>query len=154
MEDVVEIIACPVCNQEVTLEDESCPFCGAEFAPGVVSSGNRAGRNVANTHSASISSRTHTGPASSRAMQMGLLGITYVLGYVTIVVANYISNGGLVNTGPEMILIGVGAVTIMIALAGAVILGKIGGPASFRFNIPLLAGFILLLPTLLFIFRI
>jgi uncharacterized protein YbaR (Trm112 family) len=153
MEEVVEIIACPVCNQEVTLQDDACPHCGAEFAPGIVSGAKTEGKMKNRAANEPIERYYSEKPVVSTGVQTILLGITYIFGYASILAGNYISNGGLLNNSYMMMLVTIGAITIAFAFIAAFLLGRFGGAASYRINIPMMIGFLLLLPPLVFVFR-
>ena len=153
MEEVLEIIACPVCNQEVTLEDASCPHCGAEFAPGVVNDTKIGGKMKTEAANRSAGRLHSTKPIVSTGAQTILLGATYLFGYASILAGNYISHGGLLNNSYMTILVAFGVITIAFAFIAALLFGRLGGAVNYRINIPMMIGFLLLLPPLLFIFR-
>lgn len=155
MEDVIEVVACPVCGKEVSMEDPSCPHCGAEFDPGVTEEPSAAGHTgSAATHETAL--KTHSGNGffnfSSPIAQMSLLGLTYIFGYGSILAGNYVSNGGLLNGSSEMMLVGAGIVTIAVSVLTALLLGRTGNAKTGRMSFSMIALFLLLIPPLFLVF--
>jgi hypothetical protein len=136
MAETKEIIACPVCGAEVTLEDKECPNCKAEFAPGVM----EAPVDKQVTINKEMNVRL---PLLSI-----LMFVSYAAGYSNIIAANYFSLGGLINTGIMDILIAAGAVIIVASFIFAYIVSRkekgfapiaIGAAAAFLLLLPPLA---------------
>ncbi len=154
MEDVIEVVACPVCGKEVSMADPSCPHCGAEFEPGTAEEPvvqGHGGRTAA--HESALTSHNGMFDFNSTMVQMSLLGITYIFGYGSIVAGNYISNGGLLNASSEMILVVAGIITIAVSIFTALLLGRTGGAKTERLSFSMIALFLLLIPPLFLAFH-
>lgn len=151
MTGTTDIVACPVCGTEVSLTDTHCPKCNAEFAPGVMDEPLEsaiAARRKERKNSRSVLSGTGSLPS----MQIILLSLTYAVGYGSIIAANYISSGGIVNQGYEQIMLLVGAITLAAAVVSAFLIGRFGSIQSGRISFALIATFVLLIPPLVFMF--
>ena len=151
---MVDIVACPVCGTEVSLTDTHCPKCNAEFAPGVMDE--PLDTAVTETRAESRGQREFSLSKETvrPVTQAALLSITYGIGYLSLIVANYISNGGTVNLNYEQLMILIGGVTLIVAFVSAAAMGRIGRTAqASRTSLALIAAFILLIPPLVLVFK-
>ncbi len=157
MEDVIEVVACPVCGREVSMTDPSCPHCGAEFEPGTTDEPTGMARTGgAKTEATAVTANEHKGMSgfnSSVLAQISLLVITYAFGYGSIIAGNYVSSGGLLNGSPEMMLVAAGVVTIAASLITALLLGRAGNAETGRLSFSMIALFLLLIPPLFLVFH-
>jgi hypothetical protein len=152
MEEVVEVVACPVCGKEVTMEDVSCPHCRAAFEPGTAEEPAVAGRGSSNALHQKNAARDNFN-FDSAGVQTSLLGITYVFGYGSIIAANYVSSGGLLNASSEMMLVTAGIITIAFSILIAFFLTRVGDIRTWKINYSMIALFLLLLPPLILAFK-
>lgn len=152
MTGVTDIVACPVCGTEVSLTDTHCPKCNAEFAPGVMDEPLDAAVAARRKERMAMRSRNSNRAQFVPTWQAIILSLTYAVGYGSIIVANYISSGGLVNRQYEQIMLIIGAVTLAAAVVSAFLIGRLGGSQSSRLSFALIATFLLLLPPLAILF--
>lgn len=135
-----EVIVCPVCGTDVSLEDTECPNCGAEFAPGITEEP----QAVVERHEG----RREVGLAGYSV----LVTLVFAVGYGTVLVANYVSLGGTVNTGAMDALVAAGAITILISFIAALTISRAVTGFS-RIAVGLFASFIMMLPGLIIVLR-
>lgn len=150
MNEVADIVACPVCGTEVSLTDTRCPKCNAEFAPGVMD-------EPLDTSMTARKKERKSGSESGKRVlpstQAVVLAVTYAVGYGSIIAANYVSSGGIVNQMYELVLLAIGGLTLAVSVASALLMGRIGGIQASRVSFALVATFVLLIPPLVFIFK-
>lgn len=148
-----EIIACPVCGTEVSLTDSHCPKCNAEFAPGVMD------EPIESAANARTKERRPGRAGSSKrgvmaSTQATALGLTYAIGYGSIIAANYISSGGIVNQSYEQLMLLLGGVTLLVAFVSALAMSRVGNTAkASKTSFAMIATFLLLIPPLLLLFK-
>ncbi len=150
MTEVTDIVACPVCGTEVSLTDTRCPKCNAEFAPGVMDEPLDAAAVTARKKDRKAGAQ---GRGIMPSMQATVLAITYAVGYGSIIAANYVSSGGIINQSYMQLLLAIGGLTVAIAVGSALMMGRLGGVQASRVSFALIATFVLLIPPLVFIFR-
>ncbi len=151
MNEISDIVACPVCGTEVSLTDTHCPKCNAEFAPGVMDE--PAYQGTASKKSERKMSASGRNTVTSSSTQVIALLLTYAFGYGTIIAANYVSSGGIINLGYEQLLLLLGGITLAAAVVSAFMIGRIGGAQSGKVTFALLAAFVLLIPPLVIVFK-
>ncbi len=153
MNEVTDIVACPVCGTQVSLTDTHCPKCNAEFAPGVMDEPLDAAVAAKHRERKAARSGLMTKGGMVPSMQVTILAVTYAVGYASVIAANYISSGGIINQQYEQLLIMAGALTLAAAIVSAFFVGRLGNIQSTRISFALIATFLLLIPPLLIIFK-
>jgi len=141
MQKVKEIIACPICGAEVTLEDKFCPKCNVEFAPGVM--------NVPQWDERSAKKPGERRIYSSTFIQASIISIAYIVGYGTILAGSYVSSIGTADLNSMLFLAVSGGTTVAFAIFAAAYIGTRRGTEAMRVSVPMIVAFVMLLPMLM-----